>query len=108
LALWPEAGEIPVFALEQLEADALYRGYAGRQEAEMRALRKEEAEALPPDLDYGQIGSLSNEMRQKLARVRPATLGQASRIDGVTPAALMAVLGYVRGAKSARKTGTGH
>ncbi len=106
LALWPQAADIPAFALEQLEADALYRGYADRQEAEMRALRREEAELLPADLDYGQIGSLSNEMRQKLARVRPATLGQASRIDGVTPAALMAVLGHVRGTKNTRKTGT--
>lgn len=106
VALWPETADIPAFALEQLEADALYRGYAGRQDAEMRALRKEEAESLPPDLDYGQIGSLSNEMRQKLARVRPTTLGQAGRIDGVTPAALMAVLGHVRG-KSSRKTGSG-
>ena len=106
LALWPQAADIPAFALEQLEADALYRGYADRQEAEMRALRREEAELLPADLDYGKIGSLSNEMRQKLARVRPATLGQASRIDGVTPAALMAVLGHVRGAKNTRKTGT--
>ncbi|MDP4823870.1 MAG: tRNA uridine-5-carboxymethylaminomethyl(34) synthesis enzyme MnmG, partial [Aestuariivirgaceae bacterium] len=104
-ALWPETADIPAFALEQLEADALYRGYAGRQDAEMRALRKEEAESLPADLDYDQIGSLSNEMRQKLARVRPATLGQAARIDGVTPAALMAVLGHVRG-KGMRKSGS--
>ena len=62
----------------------------------MQALRKEEDRPLPADLDYVQVGSLSNEMRQKLSRVRPATLGQAGRIDGVTPAALVAVLGHLR------------
>ena len=96
LSLWPEVAGIPGFALEQLEADALYRGYAGRQEAEMNALKREESQPLPQDLDYGTIGSLSNEMRQKFSRVRPMTLGQAARIDGVTPAALVAVLGHLR------------
>jgi tRNA uridine 5-carboxymethylaminomethyl modification enzyme len=97
LALWPDVADLPAFALEQLEADALYRGYTGRQDAEMQALRREDASSLPADIDYSQIGSLSNETRQKLARVRPATLGQAARIDGMTPSALMAVLGHVKG-----------
>lgn len=95
-AIWPAVSAIPAFAMEQLEADALYRGYAGRQEAEMRALKREEAQSLPADLNYDTIGSLSNELRQKLSRVRPATLGQAARIDGMTPSALMAVLAHVK------------
>lgn len=96
-ALWPEIQAIPSFAMEQLEADAMYSGYVDRQEAEMNALRKEDARSLPSNLDYNEIGSLSNEVKQKLARIRPATIGQAGRIEGMTPAALVAVLAHVRG-----------
>lgn len=103
--IWPEISAIPAFAMEQLEADALYRGYAGRQEAEMRALQREETQPLPPEIDYAAIGSLSNEVRQKLSRVRPVTLGQAARIDGITPTALLAILAHVR-RKDFRETGS--
>ena len=80
----------------QLEIDALYQGYLGRQEADIQAFRRDEALLLPADLDYGAIGSLSAEIRQKLNVQRPATLGQAARIAGVTPAALVALLKHVR------------
>ena len=60
------------------------------------AFRRDEALMLPPDLDYRRVGSLSAEIREKLARARPATLGAASRIPGVTPAALTALLRHVR------------
>jgi tRNA uridine 5-carboxymethylaminomethyl modification enzyme len=60
------------------------------------AMNRDEALELPPDLDYLAIAGLSNEVRQKLAAVRPASLGQAGRIDGMTPAALTRLLGYVR------------
>jgi tRNA uridine 5-carboxymethylaminomethyl modification enzyme len=96
LALWPEVAQLAPAVLEQLEADALYRGYLPRQEADILAFRKDEALRLPDDLDYDAIAGLSTEIRQRLARVRPATLGQAGRIEGVTPAALVAVLGHVR------------
>ena len=86
--VWPELGAIPSHAVEALEADALYAGYLGRQDEEIRTLRKEEQLCLPDGLDYAALPSLSAELRQKLQRVQPATLGQAARIDGMTPAAL--------------------
>jgi tRNA uridine 5-carboxymethylaminomethyl modification enzyme len=101
-AVWPELAGLPRFAREALEADALYAGYLERQEADIVALRKDEGLMLPASLDYAQMPSLSAEIRQKLARVRPATIGQAARIDGVTPAALAVLLGHVR-RREARK-----
>lgn len=95
-ALWPEFARLPAYAREALEADALYSGYLARQEADIVALRRDESLSLPATLDYQVIPSLSAELRQKLARVRPASLGQAARIDGMTPAALTAILGHVR------------
>jgi tRNA uridine 5-carboxymethylaminomethyl modification enzyme len=81
---------------EQIEIDAGYAGYLDRQAADAEALRREEALSLPEDLDYAAIGSLSNEVREKLGRVRPRTLGQAARIEGVTPGALTALLAHVK------------
>ncbi|MEX0808805.1 MAG: tRNA uridine-5-carboxymethylaminomethyl(34) synthesis enzyme MnmG [Dongiaceae bacterium] len=101
-AIWPELSGLAPDIAEQLEIDGLYRGYLERQEADIRAFRKDEALRLPDHLDYGTIGGLSNEVRQKLGAARPATLGQAARIAGVTPAALVALLRFVKsGAKSA-------
>ncbi len=94
--VWPELGAIPSHAVEALEADALYAGYLGRQDEEIRTLRKEEQLCLPDGLDYAALPSLSAELRQKLLRVQPATLGQAARIDGMTPAALSVILAHVR------------
>ena len=82
--------------LAQVEIEALYARYLTRQEADIRAFRRDEALALDRDLDYGAISGLSNEVRDKLARTRPATLGQAARISGVTPAAITLLLAYVR------------
>ena len=81
---------------EQLEIDARYAGYLERQEADIRAFRKDEALELPNELDYGSVGSLSAEIRSKLQEAKPATLGAAARISGVTPAALIALLKHVR------------
>src|SRR5262245_12433110 len=94
--LWPELGAIPADIAEQLIIDARYDGYLTRQRQDIAAYRRDEALALPADLDYGAVGSLSNEVRQKLQAHRPTTLGQAARISGVTPAALVALLKYVR------------
>ncbi len=94
--LWPQLKDIAGFAREALEADALYAGYTGRQVAEVAVLRREELCALPEGLDYLAIPSLSAELRQKLHRVRPGNLGQAGRIDGMTPAALAAILSFVK------------
>lgn len=100
--VWPQLAALPWHAVEALEADALYAGYLQRQDAEIRALHREEQRRLPTDLQYQGIPGLSAELSQKLARVRPATLGQASRIDGMTPAALATVLAFVRRADHRR------
>ena len=95
-AIWPELGALGADIAEQLETDARYAGYLERQEADIRAFRRDEALLLPPDLDYDRIGSLSAEIRAKLRTARPSTLGAAARISGVTPAALVALLQHVR------------
>jgi tRNA uridine 5-carboxymethylaminomethyl modification enzyme len=94
--LWPELASIPAEIAEQLEIDARYAGYIERQEADIRAFRRDEALRLPRDLDYDAVGSLSAEIRGKLRAAQPETLGAAARVSGVTPAALVALLRYVR------------
>ncbi len=96
VGLWPELAAISPDLAEQLTIDSRYEGYLSRQRGDIAAYRRDEALALPADLDYGAIGSLSTEVRQKLEANRPATLGQAARISGVTPAALVALLKHVR------------
>ncbi len=94
--IWPALSEISPDIAEQLEAEARYAGYLDRQEADIRAYRRDESLVLPQRIDYGAIPSLSNEVRQILSRSRPATLGAAARLPGMTPAALVALLRYVR------------
>ncbi|MBX9634561.1 MAG: tRNA uridine-5-carboxymethylaminomethyl(34) synthesis enzyme MnmG [Magnetospirillum sp.] len=94
--VWPELGSFRSDVAEQLQIEGTYRGYLLRQEADIRAYRRDADLALPDDLDYDAIGSLSNEVRQKLKAARPATLAAAARIPGITPAALTALLGYVK------------
>jgi tRNA uridine 5-carboxymethylaminomethyl modification enzyme len=95
-ALWPELTPTPGMVAEQLSIDAKYEGYLSRQRQDIAAYRRDEALELPNDIDYASVGSLSNEVRQKLEAHKPATLGQAARISGVTPAALVALLKHVR------------
>ncbi len=95
-SLWPQLAPIPGGVVEQLTVDARYDGYLARQRQDIAAYRRDEALELPADLDYAAIGSLSTEVRQKLQAQKPATLGQAARISGVTPAALVALLKHVR------------
>jgi len=96
LPVWPELSNLPHFAREYLETEALYAGYIERQARDIAVFQRDEGLRIPENLDYGIIGGLSNEVRHKLESVRPATLGQAARIEGVTPGALTAVLAYVR------------
>ncbi|KCZ47126.1 MULTISPECIES: tRNA uridine-5-carboxymethylaminomethyl(34) synthesis enzyme MnmG [unclassified Hyphomonas] len=100
--VWPELSDFDPAIAAQLEIEALYSGYIERQAGDVEALRRDEALRIPDAIDYSAIGGLSNEVRQKLEAIRPATLGQASRIEGVTPGALTALLGHV---KRRRKTG---
>lgn len=94
--IWPEFHEFSKGAVEQLEIDATYAGYLERQQLDIAALKRDEALALPSGLDYGAIGGLSTEIKQKLDQQRPATLGHALRMDGVTPAAAVTLLAHVR------------
>ena len=100
--IWPEVAAISPEIVEQLEVDAQYSGYMDRQQADIIAFRRDEARALPAGLDYAGIHGLSNEVRQKLEAIRPATLGQAARIEGVTAAALTLVLAHLKSAKRAK------
>ena len=86
---------------EQVQIDAAYANYLDRQSQDADALKVEEGLMLPTDLDYGAVGGLSNEVKEKLARVQPRTLGQAGRIEGMTPGALTALLAYVKRAPKA-------
>ena len=94
--LWPALTELEPEIVQALENDAHYRGYLERQEADIAAFRRDEALRLPGDLRFDRVGGLSHEMRQRLAAARPATLGAAGRVPGVTPAALTALLAHVR------------
>lgn len=94
--LWPELTGARKDVIEQIEIEATYASYLERQDADIRALRRDESLRLPEDIDYFNIPSLSNEVRDKLHHVRPETIGQAARISGVTPAAITALLGYVK------------
>lgn len=94
--IWPELSGLEPDIVEQLEIEGLYAAYLKRQNADIEAFRRDENLTLPPDLDFDRIGGLSNEVREKLNRGRPATLGGASRISGVTPAALTILLRHVR------------
>ena len=93
---WPQIAAWPTEVREQVEIDAGYAGYLERQTADVQAFRRDEDLRLPANLDYAAIGGLSNEVREKLAAVQPLTLGQAARIEGVTPGALTALLAHVR------------
>ena len=97
--VWPHLKNTRKDVVEQLEIEAKYRGYLQRQESDIAAFRKDEAMKIPADIDYKKIGGLSNEVVMRLNKVRPETLGAASRISGVTPAAVTAVLGYVKSLK---------
>ena len=94
--IWPELGEIAPDVAEQLEIDAHYAGYLDRQEADILAFRRDEAIVLPRNFDYAIVVGLSTECRSKLTAIQPRTLGQAARIDGITPAALTVVLAYLK------------
>ena len=100
--VWPQLKEHAPDIVEQLEIDAHYSGYIDRQEADILAFRREESLTLPDHLVYDGLPGLSTEAVQKLNTVRPRTLGQAGRIDGVTPAALTIILAHVRAETRAR------
>jgi tRNA uridine 5-carboxymethylaminomethyl modification enzyme len=94
--IWPELAAVDPAIAAQLEIDARYDAYVRRQDVDVASLKKDEAIAIPSWFDYATLPSLKAELRQKLSAQRPATLAQAARIEGMTPAALMLVLAAVR------------
>jgi tRNA uridine 5-carboxymethylaminomethyl modification enzyme len=100
--IWPELGQIDPKIAEQLEIDAKYAVYLDRQTADIESYRRDESFELPDQLDYATMKGLSNEIRQKLLSLRPRTIGQAGRIDGITPAALTLLVAHVRRAGKGR------
>lgn len=100
--IWPELDEIQPEIAQQVENDARYAHYIHRQKSDVEAMRRDEALRIPTDFDYGIIIGLSNELRGKLTASQPATLGQAGRIDGMTPAGLTLILANIRKPKKKR------
>ncbi|MBF0166253.1 MAG: tRNA uridine-5-carboxymethylaminomethyl(34) synthesis enzyme MnmG [Alphaproteobacteria bacterium] len=98
--IWPELSALSGQARESLEVEGRYQGYLERQQREVDSFRREEHQFLSPDLDYDAIGGLSAEAKTKLKSVRPTSLGAAGRIPGMTPAALVALLGHVSGRRN--------
>lgn len=96
VSVWPELGEVDPSVAEQVEIDAKYATYIDRQAEDIEAFRRDEALTLPAELDYKTVMGLSAELREKLSVARPATLGAAARLPGVTPAALTALLAHVK------------
>ena len=96
LPLWPELDQIPMMIRSQLEVDCRYRGYVQRQQADIDVLRRDDALMIPSVIDYAQIGGLSAESIDILSRHKPETIGQATRLPGLTPAAVVAVIRYLR------------
>ena len=96
LKLFPEINKFDSKIYEQVEIESRYAGYIKRQLADIEVFKKDENLRLRDDIDYHQIGGLSREMVDRLSKIRPATIGEASRITGVTPAAITAILGYLK------------
>jgi tRNA uridine 5-carboxymethylaminomethyl modification enzyme len=97
--IWPQFSALETKIAEQLEIDAKYAVYLDRQSADIESYRRDESFELPAELDYATLAGLSHEIRQKLQTLRPATIGQAGRIDGMTPAALTLLVAHVRRSK---------
>ncbi len=101
--VWPELGALDADIVHQVERDAIYAGFIERQSSDVAAMRRDENLRIPESLDYLGVAGLSNELQQKLSKVRPATLGQAGRIDGMTPAALALILVKIRQSSAKRR-----
>ena len=99
--IWPRFAELPMKIAEQLEIDAKYHVYLSRQAADIAAYRRDESLQLPGDFNYAQLRGLSNEVMQKLVALKPRTIGQAGRIDGMTPVALTLLVAHLK--RNARK-----
>jgi tRNA uridine 5-carboxymethylaminomethyl modification enzyme len=100
--IWPQFNEFDPKIAAQLETDAKYAVYLDRQSADIESYRRDESFELPEKLDYAGLPGLSHEIRQKLQALQPRTIGQAGRIDGITPAALTLLVAHVKRAAKGR------
>jgi len=96
IELWPELQDIEPKIREQISADAIYSFYVDRQKRSIETLQKDKNHKIPKDFNYRGISGLSNELSEKLERVRPQTLDQANRIEGMTPSALVVLLAQLK------------
>lgn len=103
IPLIPDIDETEPEIRRQIERDALYANYIERQKRDVEAMKRDEAHQIPRDFDYFMLDGLSTEMKQKLSKAKPENIAQASRVEGVTPAALTLVLAKLRRTQKARK-----
>ena len=103
IGVWPELSRISFNSREQIEIESKYKSYLIRQKDDIADFKKDEQLILPSNLDYSKIGSLSNEIVEKLSKINPPTLGAASRVSGVTPAAVIALLRHVKRRKNSKE-----
>tara|TARA_Y100001970_G_scaffold293392_1_gene439893 strand:- start:734 stop:2605 length:1872 start_codon:yes stop_codon:yes gene_type:complete len=94
--IWPELKTLDYTTKEQIQIESIYSNYLTRQRADIDDFKKEEGLKIPKIIEYKKVGSLSNEIVEKLSKTKPPTLGAASRISGVTPAALIAIMRYIK------------
>jgi tRNA uridine 5-carboxymethylaminomethyl modification enzyme len=94
--IWVDVPQYSKIIDEQVEIDAHYSGYLKKQSHDIAAYKKDEAMSIPVDIDYEKFSGLSNEIKSKLKLIKPSTLGQALRIDGVTPAAAIILLAFIK------------
>jgi len=99
-AIWPELASLDIEIKEQIEIEAIYSTYLERQRVDIDDFKKEEGLIIPKNTNFKNVGSLSNEILEKLIKTKPPTLGAASRISGVTPAAIIAIMRYLKKQKN--------
>ena len=95
-AIWPNLKSLRADVREQIEIDSVYRSYLAKQKSDIELFKMDEQLHIPSSIDYDVVGSLSNEIRQKLKKAKPVTLGAASRIPGMTPAAITAIMMFMK------------
>jgi tRNA uridine 5-carboxymethylaminomethyl modification enzyme len=100
----PEINNFSDEVKEQIEIESHYKGYIKKQKSEILSLKNDEKIKIPDDLDYNEIISLSNEIREKLVKLRPKTISQASRIDGITPSSINLILTFIKNRAKSKKS----
>ena len=94
--IWPEILDHGIDIDEQIEINSHYRGYLKKQKADILAFKRDESLKIPSDINYDNFSGLSNEVKSKFKQIRPKTMGQALRIDGITPAAVFILLSHLK------------